>query len=116
MQYPKICYISIYTETIYQDITPMPKLVNKIISINKRRTSMRLCTIEWEALDEICERENISRNKLIEKIEGDKDKEFGLAYSTRLFMVQYFRNAANRPRRNVPVHNNIIQTIKYISH
>lgn len=77
---------------------------------------MRLCTIEWEALDEICERENISRNKLIEKIEGDKDKEFGLAYSTRLFMVQYFRNAANRPRRSVPVHNNIIQTIKYISH
>lgn len=93
----------------------MPKLVNKVISINKRRTSMRLCTIEWEALDEICERENITRNKLIEKIEGDKDKEFGLAYSTRLFMVQYFRSAAKRPRKNIQMHSNIIQAIKYIS-
>lgn len=93
----------------------MPKLVNKIISVNKRRTSMRLCTLEWEALSEICEKENISRNKLIEKIENDKDDTLGLAYSTRLFLVQYYRDAANKPRRSNEPYHNIMQAIKTIS-
>lgn len=93
----------------------MPKLVNKIISVNKRRTSMRLCTLEWDALSEVCEKENISRNKLIEKIENDKDASFGLAYSTRLFLVQYYRDAANKPRRNTEPYHNIMQAIKTIS-
>lgn len=93
----------------------MPKLVNKIISINKRRTSMRLCTIEWDALSEVCEKENISRNKLIEKIEDDKDAELGLAYSTRLFLVQYYRSAAHKPRKSTTPYQNIMQTIKIIS-
>lgn len=93
----------------------MPKLVNKIISVNKRRTSMRLCTLEWDALNEVCEKENISRNKLIERIENDKDDTLGLAYSTRLFLVQYYRDAANRPRRSSEPYHNIMQAIKMIS-
>ena len=93
----------------------MPKLVNKIITVNKRRTSMRLCTLEWEAIDEICDKENISRNKLIEKIENEKDIALGLSYSTRLFLVQYFRDAANKPRRITEPHQNIIRAIKIIS-
>ncbi len=72
----------------------MAKLVNKIIFINNRRTSMRLCLKEWEALSEICHRENIARNKLIEIIEDKKDEELGLTYSTRLFIVMYYRRLA----------------------
>lgn len=93
----------------------MPKLVNKIITVNKRRTSMRLCTLEWDAIDEICGKENISRNKLIEKIENEKDMALGLSYSTRLFLVQYFRDAANKPRRIEEPHQNILRAIKIIS-
>ena len=33
---------------------------------------MRLADVEWDALQEICEHENLSRNKLIEHIEKNK--------------------------------------------
>ncbi len=73
----------------------MAKLINKIITLNHRRTSMRLCNLEWNALGEICELENISRNRLLETIENDKPANLGLTYATRLFMVEYYRNASH---------------------
>ena len=57
---------------------------------------MRLCLKEWEALNEICQREHIARNKLIGIIEDKKDEELGLTYSTRLFIVMYYRRLAAR--------------------
>lgn len=80
----------------------MTKLVNKIIALNNRRTSMRLCHKEWLALKEICLRENITPNRLIELIENKKNSELGLTYATRLFTLVYFQNLANKyskPRR-----------------
>ncbi len=56
---------------------------------------MRLCLEEWDALYEICRIENISKNNLIELIESYKPKTLGLTYSTRLFLVSYFREAAS---------------------
>lgn len=73
----------------------MTKLMNKIIMINNRRTSMRLCLKEWDALYEVCRIEKISKNHLIEMIEAHKSEELGLTYSTRLFLVTYFREAAS---------------------
>lgn len=72
----------------------MTRLINKIISLNKRRTSMRLAEEEWDAMREICEHENLSRNKLIENIEKSKDENLGLSCSTRLFLLAYYRNNA----------------------
>ena len=72
----------------------MTKLINKIISLHKRRTSMRLADTEWEAMDEICRFENISRNKLLEFVEQCKDEELGLSCSTRLFLLSYYKNSA----------------------
>lgn len=83
----------------------MPKLINKIISINNRRTSMRLCNLEWNALNEICELENISRNRLLEAIENDKPSNLGLTYATRLFMVEYYRNASHVNIRGIQTPN-----------
>ena len=37
------------------------KLCNRIINVNERRTSMRLCVAEWDALKEICKKEKTSR-------------------------------------------------------
>ena len=73
----------------------MIKLMNKIIMINNRRTSMRLCVKEWDALYEICKIEKISKNHLIELIEANKSQILGLTYSTRLFLMSYFREAAS---------------------
>lgn len=73
----------------------MTRLMNKIILINNRRTSMRLCRKEWDALYEVCKIERISKNHLIEMIEANKSEILGLTYSTRLFLVAYFREAAS---------------------
>ena len=72
----------------------MAKLINKIISLHKRRTSMRLADTEWEAMDEICRYENISRNKLLEFVEQCKDEDLGLSCCTRLFLLAYYKNSA----------------------
>lgn len=99
----------------------MTKLINKIIYVNMRRTSMRLCCSEWSSLDEICAHENISRNRLIEIIEDNKDEELGLTYSTRLFIIMYYRDAAKLKNNKKPDHPStnasdaIMNVIKKIS-
>ncbi len=72
----------------------MTKLTNRIININNRRTSMRLCQKEWNALEDICKREKINRNLLIEQIENNKNQKLGLTYATRLFLMLYYKNLA----------------------
>lgn len=56
---------------------------------------MRLCLKEWDALKEVCLRENISCNKLVEMIENTKNAQLGLTYATRLFTLLYFQNLSN---------------------
>ena len=70
----------------------MTKLVNKVLFINNRRTSMRLCMTEWKLLDTICKKEHISRNDFIEIIENSNKSQLGLTYYTRLFVMLYFYN------------------------
>lgn len=68
----------------------MTKLFNKVIFISKRKTSMRLAAAEWEAIDIICQRENIKRNDLIETINKRKNAQLGLTCSVRMFSIIYF--------------------------
>lgn len=72
----------------------MTKLINRVIIINHRRTSMRLCLEEWNALDAICRYEKVNRNKIIEVLEELHDCGLGLTYLTRLFMLMYYQDAA----------------------
>ena len=74
----------------------MPKLMNKVVCVNGRRTSMRMCQQEWNAFEEVCDREKISRNDLLGLIEECKNHRLGLTYSTRLFILSYFRNVAKQ--------------------
>ena len=76
----------------------MTKLINKVLVINERRTSMRLCQSEWMALEKICFDEGISRNRLIELVENKKKSCLGLTYLTRLCTVVYFYNKALCPQ------------------
>ncbi len=70
----------------------MTKLVNKVLFINNRRTSMRLCLTEWKLVDKICQNEHITRNDFIELIENSNHSELGLTYYTRLIIMVYFYN------------------------
>ena len=68
----------------------MTKLVTNIITLNDRKTSMRLALDEWEAVDLICKKENISRKALIEMIAEAKDYSISLTSTVRLFAIVYF--------------------------
>ncbi len=77
------------------------KLTNKILNVNNRRTSMRLCSKEWSAIDNICAKEHLNRNQLISMIENRKNRNLGLAYSTRLFALLYYQSAADNKKVNI---------------
>lgn len=94
----------------------MTKLLNRVILINKRRTSMRLCQEEWGALDNICKYEKINRNRIFEVLESLPDYGLGLTYLTRLFMLMYYQDAAGEvlckqedcfPQRAIKIFNKI---------
>ncbi|MCM1322649.1 MAG: ribbon-helix-helix domain-containing protein [Acetobacter sp.] len=65
-------------------------LTNKIIYITNKKTSMRLASAEWLALDSICKKERVKRNYLIELIKKNKDTKMGLTSAVRLFTLIYF--------------------------
>lgn len=68
----------------------MAELHNKVVFLSDKKTSIRLAAAEWEAVDNICKRENIKRNDLIEAINRRKDPKIGLTCSVRLFTIIYF--------------------------
>ena len=70
----------------------MATLSNRAITIYNRKTSIRLAPAEWDALDYICKKENISRKNLFELIEFNHDKKIGLTPSVRLFMIIYYKS------------------------
>lgn len=70
----------------------MAKQINRVICINNKKTTIRLASAEWEAFDIICQKENVSRNHLIDLLNSNKDKNLGLTNSVRLFSIIYFHH------------------------
>ncbi|MDR1026170.1 MAG: ribbon-helix-helix domain-containing protein [Lactobacillus sp.] len=91
----------------------MSQLKSKVVIINKRRTSVRLCNSEWVALEGVCKRERISRNKLIESIENQKNQNLGLTGSIRLFSIIYYHTLAEelKPKTNIAYKNEYLEKI-----
>lgn len=84
----------------------MAELASKVISLTNKKTSIRLAVAEWEAIDIICQRENIKRNNLIELINDKKDENLGLTCSVRLFSIIYFyRLLTNQQQNYASSHN-----------
>ena len=67
-------------------------LLCKNVVVNGRRTSMRLDKETWNALSDICRRENITLYKLCSLIDNAKG-ESGLSSATRLFVLSYYRRS-----------------------
>ncbi|OUS13914.1 hypothetical protein A9Q97_04285 [Rhodospirillales bacterium 47_12_T64] len=72
----------------------MSTLVNKNITLKGRRTSLRLEPDMWEALFEICVREECHISDLCTTVDEVKD-ESSLTAAIRVFILIYFRNAAS---------------------
>lgn len=94
----------------------MSKAIKKVVTINNYRTSIQMNLKEWLALEDICKRENILRNQLIELIYNYKGQNC-LTSTLRLFLIVYFQNMANKikviphPQPNL---KNILKTLNDI--
>ena len=101
----------------------MTKLTNKVISLFDRKTSMRLASSEWTAVDDICKKEQIKRKQLLEIIASNKDPKIGLTCSVRLFTIIYMHNFLKEHHSYTVVnaksadnkHKKIYQTIECMS-
>ncbi len=69
------------------------QLVNRNVTANRGRTSMRLEPELWDALDEICAREQLTLGEVVRRIElrGHKG---GRTSAVRVHVLDYFRRAA----------------------
>ena len=68
-------------------------LVNRNVTIGRRRTSLRLEPAMWDALEEICRREEMNQHELCERID-ERRRASSLTAAIRVFIVNYFRAAA----------------------
>jgi predicted DNA-binding ribbon-helix-helix protein len=68
-------------------------LVNRNVTIGRRRTSLRLEPAMWDALEEVCRREEMSQHELCAKID-ERRLASSLTAAIRVFIVNYFRAAA----------------------
>lgn len=68
-------------------------LQNRNVTIDGRRTSLRLEQDVWDAFEEICERENLSIHELCTLIDRNRHNSSRTA-AVRAFILSYFRNAA----------------------
>lgn len=68
-------------------------LVSRNITVNGRRTSVRLEPEMWRALKEISARESCSIHELCSLISFRKNKRTSLTAAIRVFLMLYFRAA-----------------------
>ncbi|NUB12025.1 hypothetical protein GAY28_04430 [Azospirillum brasilense] len=83
-------------------------LVQKNVTVNGRRTSMRLEPLVWESLDDICSREGMSVNEVVSFVETKVISLYrvcpNLASSVRAFVADYFRAAATEEGHRLAGH------------
>ncbi len=76
-----------------QAVTDASTLINRNVTIGRRRTSLRLEPAMWDALEEICRREEMSQHEICATID-ERRRASSLTAAIRVFIVNYFRAAA----------------------
>lgn len=77
----------------------MSSLVLRNVTIAGHRTSVRLEPSLWQALEEICNREETDLNDLCSEIAG-RPRHGGFTSALREFIVSYYRGMAGGVTRN----------------
>ncbi len=67
-------------------------MISKNVTINGRRTSLRLEQASWEAMDDICKCEGLTLHELCSLIETRRQGASRTS-AVRAFIVTYFRTA-----------------------
>lgn len=68
-------------------------LICRNVTVNTRRTSLRMEPLLWESLREIADREGMTLNQLCSEIDGRRGPA-NLTAAIRVFIISYYRNAA----------------------
>ncbi|MEO5373409.1 MAG: ribbon-helix-helix domain-containing protein [Alphaproteobacteria bacterium] len=71
----------------------MSTLVIRSVIFGNRRTSMRLEPEMWEALEEVCRREDMTIGEFFSAVDRQRG-DAGLTAATRVLLLLYFRAAA----------------------
>jgi len=72
------------------------------VTISGQRTSVRLEPMMWDALDEICRIEKMSRNQVCTLVKERHAPGSTLTAAIRVFIVAYFWEAARNGSQTVP--------------
>lgn len=70
-----------------------PALICRNVTVSGRRTSLRMEPLLWDALKDICDREDCSLNELCTMID-ERRGSANLTASLRVFIISYYRSAA----------------------
>lgn len=62
----------------------------KVITINNKKTSVRLSNLEWQALDNLCAVEHISRAELLNTLANAVPNYKNLTAVIRIFVTGYY--------------------------
>ena len=81
-------------------------LVSRNVSVNARRTSLRLEPPMWDALEEIARRENMTIHQLCTQVDARRH-ESSLTAAIRVFTLSYFRAAATEDGHGRAGHGNL---------
>src|SRR6266702_827974 len=81
-------------------------LVSRNVSVNARRTSLRLEPPMWDALEEIARREKMTIHQLCTQVDARRH-ESSLTAAIRVFTLSYFRAAATEDGHGRAGHGNL---------
>ena len=84
-------------------------LVSRNVTVNARRTSLRLEPPMWDALTEIARRENMTIHQLCALVDARRH-ESSLTAAIRVFALSYFRAAATEDGHGRAGHGNLRTT------
>ena len=77
------------------DASAQSGLINRNVTVNGRRTSIRLEPEMWDALAEIAKRENVRVSDVVSRIDQNvRHRCSGLTARVRVFVLGYFRARA----------------------
>jgi len=85
-------------------------LVNRNVTVGRRRTSMRLEPAMWDALQQICGREAKTLNELVTEIDRQR-VESSLTAAIRVYLLRYFCAAATDEGHRLAGHGQRLQRV-----
>lgn len=89
-----------------------PGLITRNVTVRGRRTSMRLEASMWDALKEICRREALTMAELGTFVAAAKSPALTLTAALRVFITNYFRDAATEEGHVRSGHGAAVESIQ----